>query len=181
MKLIVDFPQRDYDIGPPRRRRRSNNFHQGQEKRVTFGNDVQEYPIARITEDIWFPGHEIKSTKRRVVDLLRSLNKEGMTLAQYAGWCVRSGEDTSNFMGLEQHFSLETSRQIRLRRKQVVAAVMMEQRRQNDEGIYDPDEMAFVSYDITERDQKRSFVIGLVHTDNRDEMGLSVPTHVLKD
>lgn len=152
MDLIVDFPQRDSNIIPLRywttiASRISNNFHQQKEKSVIFGNDV-EYPIARITEDLRFPGHEIKSTKKRVVALiLRSLNKEGMTLAQYAEWCVASGKDTSNFMGLEQHFSLETSRQIRLRRRQVVAAVMTEQRRQNDKGIYDPDQMACVSFD----------------------------------
>lgn len=165
MDLIVDFPQGYSNIGP---------LHQEKEKKVTFANNADLYLIDRITEHLWIPAHEKETTKGGVVTLLRSLNRVGMTLAQYAEWCVTSGEDTSNFMGLEHHFSLEAIRQIRLRRRQVWDAVMMEQRRQNDAGIYDPDEMRCVSFDITEHAQERSFVIGLLHTDNRDEMGLSI-------
>ena len=176
MELIVDFPQReDQDVGPICRK--SEVSHQKEEKRVSFGDSVQEHTVDRITDhNLWFSDHHIKSTKKRMLLLLQTLIAEGVTPARYAESCVLLGHDTSNFLGLENHFSPKTKQKIDLRRRQVVAAVIEEQKRQHAAGIYDPDELARVSFAITECAQKRSFVIGLIHTDNRNELGLPMPT-----
>lgn len=54
-------------------------------------------------------------------------------------------------------------------------AVRVEQRRQDKLGVYDPASMTRVTEVISECSRQRSYVIGLIHTDNREEMGLVVP------
>ena len=53
-------------------------------------------------------------------------------------------------------------------------AVRVEQRRQDKLGVYDPESMTRVTEVISECSRQRSYVIGLIHTDNREEMGLVV-------
>ena len=87
-----------------------------------------------------------------------------MTMAQYAEMNI---QDTSAFMGFEQHMSKKTKKEIVYKRGALFRAVHSEQQRQFEAGIYDPDVTAKISLRCSAWSRKRAQLIGLIHAEKR--------------
>ena len=155
--LIVDFTQYQ-----PRRCSCPNM------PRVSFADHIEEKIVENLSykhkTELWFTDHEMKSFRNQTVLLLRNINANSMTIAQYAD---RNIQDTSVFMGLERFFSKKTPKEIVYKRKAICRAVCSEQQRQLEAGIYDPDEMASISQAASEWSRNRARIIGLIHAEKR--------------
>jgi len=116
--------------------------------------------------DLWFSKLEMKSFKYVTAMTLRTIKAANMTIAEYA---ERNAADTSLFMGLENYLTNSTSDSIRRRRRAVVEAVLLEQARQimAHDGICDHEKLAKISEAVTAVDQRRAYIIALIHANNR--------------
>ena len=85
-------------------------------------------------------------------------------MAQYAEMNV---DDTHSFLGLETYLSNATTREIRHQRRALQEAVLAEQQRQIDVGIFDPEMLASVSEGRSEWCRTRSHIIGLIHAEEK--------------
>jgi len=163
MDLIVDFPQASQALAP-----RQNDPCM---PRVSFAADLEMKFIKNLTyehgDDLWFSRQEIKSFKYQTACMLKTIFSKNMTMAQYA---ELNAHETSAFMGLEKFLSRETSREIKYQRDALRMAILYEQQRQIEAGIYDPDTMANISEVASAWCRKRSRIIALLHADIKDEI-----------
>eukprot|EP01083_Nonionella_stella_P123184 371078_1 len=154
MNLIVDFPA----TIPSR-----NN------SRVSFADDLQITFIANLTnahkDTLWFTNREMKHFKYQSAMILKALQLNNMTMAQFA---ELNANETSAFMGLENYLSETTTREIKYQRDAIRRQVLHEQDRQIREGVHDLDAMASVSEAASDWSRKRAGIIALIHTDKRD-------------
>eukprot|EP00585_Thalassiosira_rotula_P003250 CAMPEP_0196137778 /NCGR_PEP_ID=MMETSP0910-20130528/5653_1 /TAXON_ID=49265 /ORGANISM="Thalassiosira rotula, Strain GSO102" /LENGTH=156 /DNA_ID=CAMNT_0041398285 /DNA_START=66 /DNA_END=536 /DNA_ORIENTATION=+ len=152
MVLIVDFPQR------------RPLPTKGKPPRVSFTSHAKVVYIENLSlnhkADLWFLSQEIERFKIQVARLLYSILSSGASIAQYAEVNAR---DTSTFMGLENYLTPNTSQNIRSRRRAILRAVLLEQARQLNAGVCDPDAMADIVWSASEKSRKRARVIGLLH------------------
>lgn len=153
MTLIVDFPQR---ASPQQIKRRHN---------ASFSDTSQLKVVENLTceykSDLWYSDVEMDSFKYETALLLKKI-KSVMTVAQFAELNV---QNTSRFMGLENHLTEQGCLRVVQRRKAICKAVLSEQDRQRREGIsYDPDSMSKVAQAESELSRTRAFVIGLIHS-----------------
>ena len=70
-------------------------------------------------------------------------------------------------MGLESYLSENIIREIKFQRQKVRNAVLLEQRRQERQGVRDPEAMASICENATEWARSRARVIGLLHDPQR--------------
>lgn len=120
--------------------------------------------LIKYKKDLWFTKNEIESFTSVMALLLRDITSSGMTLGQYA---VLYHEDTSVFLGLESYLTPTTAREIKLRRRVLVNAVLSEQQHQRQAGICDPGKLARISETLSEYSVSRARLIGRIH-DDRD-------------
>ena len=85
-----------------------------------------------------------------------------MTFAQYAEHNI---QETSAFMGLENHLSKDTIQEKRHRIGATLRAVILEQQRQLDIGIDDPEAISIISQALSDKSRLRARMIGLLHDD----------------
>lgn len=161
--LIVDFPQGA---------RVKSGASDMCKPRVSFADDVDIHFVeslpAEYKDDMWFTRQEIRSFKNRTARLLKCLECANMTVAQYA---ELNSQETSAFLGLEGYLSENTAREIRCRRMTICRAVLLEQLRQFDAGIFDPESIANIAMQISEISKMRAQIIGLLHAGPETEMG----------
>mmetsp|Transcript_38460 Transcript_38460/g.80921 ORF Transcript_38460/g.80921 Transcript_38460/m.80921 type:complete len:198 (+) Transcript_38460:247-840(+) len=147
----------------PSIRRHSSSSDQ-RKTRVTFSDDVETYDVKDLRVDykdeLWFSQQEMKTFKRKVLRILKAFEKEGVTLGQIAMLHVK---DSSVFMGLEKHLTDSTSKKIVSRQDALQGAVFSEQRRQREEGIYDPQSLANIAAEHSAFCRRRARIIGLLH------------------
>eukprot|EP00580_Thalassiosira_gravida_P001561 CAMPEP_0201608686 /NCGR_PEP_ID=MMETSP0492-20130828/8664_1 /ASSEMBLY_ACC=CAM_ASM_000837 /TAXON_ID=420259 /ORGANISM="Thalassiosira gravida, Strain GMp14c1" /LENGTH=141 /DNA_ID=CAMNT_0048073599 /DNA_START=328 /DNA_END=753 /DNA_ORIENTATION=- len=110
--------------------------------------------------DLWFSSAEMEQFKIKAARMLHSISSFGMSIAQYAQMNMN---DTSTFMGLENYLLRNTSRNIQDRRGAIWRAVRLEQARQVDAGIHDPDAIAIIAEVLSEKSRTRARIIGLLH------------------
>ncbi len=200
MELIVDFPQATseelaFDI--PRSRRftfpqTSGISYQSQTTRVvglppifrprtrrrpltSFGVSFSDRATVTLVEnlslqhgaDLWFSKREMDSFKKQAALLLRTMASNDVTVAEYAEMHL---DDTSAFMGLEDHMTPSATGRIRERRGAVRRAVWLEQWRQNATSAFDPDAMRRALEEITAESFQRAQVIAMLHASNHDEI-----------
>ena len=156
MNLIVDFPQCHSHRNTP-------------SPRVSFADNLEINIIENLSlkykDDVWFTQREIKSFTYQTIMTLRSMSSIlNMTVAQYAEMNVH---DTSAFMGLENYLSKDTTEKIRYRRDAIRKAVLLEQQRQLDLCIHDPEAISILSSQVSELSRKRAHIIGLLHAEKR--------------
>ena len=153
MTLIVDFPQSN---SSPHRR-----------ERVSFVDQIQVKFIENLSykhkSDLWYSQRELKSFKYHSALVLHKV-KSVMTMAQYAELHV---DNTSAFLGLENYLSELGYREITHRRQAVRRTVLLEQQRQSNLNIYDPDTMATVAEAKSDFSRRRAQIIGLIHIAER--------------
>ncbi|KAL7536644.1 hypothetical protein ACHAXR_011039 [Thalassiosira sp. AJA248-18] len=158
MDLIVDFPQasRPCDTSPR------------QELRVSFANDFEVKFVEDLSdkykEVLWFSKRDIKKIKLQAAWIIKTIKANNMTVAQYAAQNI---QETSVFMGLENYLSDTSTCEIRYQRRAMVRAVLIEQFRQLEEGIYDPDMMANVCLEASSWSTSRAQIIALLHAEKR--------------
>eukprot|EP00579_Thalassiosira_antarctica_P022904 CAMPEP_0201990248 /NCGR_PEP_ID=MMETSP0904-20121228/93276_1 /ASSEMBLY_ACC=CAM_ASM_000553 /TAXON_ID=420261 /ORGANISM="Thalassiosira antarctica, Strain CCMP982" /LENGTH=240 /DNA_ID=CAMNT_0048544505 /DNA_START=58 /DNA_END=780 /DNA_ORIENTATION=- len=156
MDLIVDFPPCHSSRNMP-------------SPRVSFADHLEINIIENLSQefkdDVWFTQREIKSFTYQVIMTLRIISSTlNMTVAQYAEMNVH---DTSAFMGLENYLSKDTTENIRYGRDAIRKAVLLEQHRQLDLCIHDPDAISLISERVSELSRKRAHIIGLLHAEKR--------------
>ena len=163
---ILDVPQtpRTLGLGTRRPPPTSSRVSFSDRMNVTLVEDLS----LKYKTDLWFSRQEMDSFKQQASLLLKSITSNGMTVAQYADVHV---EDTSAFMGLEGHMTPSATCRIRERRRDVGRAVWLEQWRQNEAGIFDPDAMKQASQAITGESFPRARVIAMLHASNVDDRG----------
>ncbi len=151
MKLIVEFPHdcsSRQSAGPPR---------------VSFADNIKIKFIENLSiehkSDFWFTKQEMDSFKIKMGHLLLNITST-MTMTEYA---EMNSHDTSAFMGLENHFSLDRPQEIKHRRRAITNAVLSEQRRQIHTGANDPEAISKVAKLISELSRNRARIIGLLH------------------
>ena len=154
MDLIVDFPQYHSHRNTP-------------SPRVSFADHVEINIIENLSlkykDDVWFTQREIKSFTYQTIMTLRSMSSIlNMTVAQYAEMNVH---DTSAFMGLENYLSKDTTQEIGHRREEIRRAILLEQQRQLDIGIDDPEAISIISEALSVKSRLRARMIGLLHAD----------------
>ena len=154
MDLIVDFPQQDSPSGGGRR----------YVERVTFANYSEAIDVENLSynykTDLWFSRQEMHDFKYQNALVLGSISSAGMSMAQYA---MMNVEQTELFLGLENHLARDAIRNIAARRKAICEAVIQEQARQAELGIYDPARLSIVSESLSKVAMQRSIIIGLIH------------------
>ena len=154
MDLIVEFPQGRHESC-------SNKKH-----RVSFAKEVEAKIVERLRDKykdgLWFSSREMASIKNQTAQDLRNiLVKHGGTTHHYANANLTN---TSVFMDLEpSFFSINTPMEIKYRRYAIAQAVRLEQRRQLDAGVNDPEIMANACMQISRLSRTRANVIGLLH------------------
>ena len=116
-----------------------------EEKLVSFAKQSQVMFVKNLTNehglDLWYTEQEIDEIKCRFVTTIR-LIRSGMTMADFA---QRNINDTSVFLGLENHLTESEIHVINQRRRAISNSVLLEQDGQLHLGIYDPDAMVRVS------------------------------------
>ncbi len=149
MDLIVDFPQWPSDNLRPR---------------VSFAPRVELISIDDLAlehkSDMWFSSEEMLFFKRSTALALHCIKSWNLTIAEYA---EMHAQDTSAFMGLENHLSENATGGVRRRRDAIGRAVKTEQRRQADAGVGDPEALSAVAEYFSEFSRRRARVIGLLH------------------
>ena len=153
MDLIVDFPRcHSPRISPP--------------PRVSFADNLEMITIENLSfkhkDDLWFSSQEMNSFKHQIKMTLKSILSINMTIAQYAELNI---QDTSAFMGLENYLSKDTTQEIGRRRGEIRRAILLEQQRQLDIGIDDPEAISILSEALSEKSRLRARMIGLLHDD----------------
>ena len=154
MELIVDFPHhRRPSFTPSPRVSFCRHIH------VTFVQNLAR----EHKDDLWFTAREVQHFKGQMALTLRQILSSNMTVAQYAE-C--NCDDTSVFLGLENYLLERTPREIRFRRQAICRAVSLEQQRQVDNGVYDPESLAGVAEQVSCLSRERAHIIGLLHAQN---------------
>lgn len=93
--------------------------------------------------------------------MLKKMMSSGLTVEDYME------QDPTSFLGLENGLSESTFQQIILSRKIIRHSILVEQERQFEVGIYDPDCLANISKARSEWSRKRAEVIAQLHFDGR--------------
>lgn len=176
--LIVDFPQ-EHEVPTPTEvmndadpssssRRSSPKKVTAPPRRVFFTEEIDMKYIEDLTiehsEDLWFDEYEIRNFKYQTALMLRTIKASNMSMAQYAELHC---DESSAFMGLESYLTETTTQEIRYQRRRIKDAVLHEQRRQCEAGVYDADALANVSKAASDWSRKRSVIIALLHADKR--------------
>mmetsp|Transcript_22548 Transcript_22548/g.38638 ORF Transcript_22548/g.38638 Transcript_22548/m.38638 type:complete len:167 (+) Transcript_22548:48-548(+) len=159
MDLIVDFPQAQ---------RRSP--HCMKSRRVNFANRSKTYIVKNLSlqykNEMWFSSQDMDGFKIQNLYMLWGVTSVlQVSVAQYA---EETSHRTSTFMGLENYLSKDIMHQIKRRRKRILKAVLLEQRRQAAAGINDSDAMANVARRKSALGRKRARMIGLLHAENNE-------------
>jgi hypothetical protein len=149
MDLIVNFPQ-----------------HQS---RVSFATHLEVTIVENLSHEhktnLWYTDIELKSFNRGVGLLLKSITSSGMTAAQYAKLHVN---ETSAFLGLENYWSEVSIREVKMRRRAIVDAVLQEQKRQHHSGNINVDKMSVVSRAVSRPSRRRARLIAMLHNCNNN-------------
>mmetsp|Transcript_26215 Transcript_26215/g.44708 ORF Transcript_26215/g.44708 Transcript_26215/m.44708 type:complete len:155 (+) Transcript_26215:203-667(+) len=151
MALIVDFPHcRSAPI----------------KHRVTFAdigevNIVEDLTIKHKRE-MWYSFEELDNIKDRTNMVRRKMLSSRLSTIECAELNI---QDTCTFVGLEAYLSHGTLQGIVRRRRGVLRAIILEQERQWENGIYDPDALSIISRALSEKAAQRARIIGLLHDD----------------
>ena len=133
---------------------------------MSFANHLEMITIENLSlkhkDDLWFSSQEMNSFKHHTIMTLKSILSINTTVAQYAELNI---QETSAFMGLENYLSKDTTQGIGHRRGSIRRAVLLEQQRQLDIGIDDPEAMSIISKVLSEKSRLRARMIGLLHDD----------------
>ena len=143
MDLIVDFPQ-------------PNNDYPNNRPHVSFADRLEVKLVYDISyehrDDLWFSDSELKFFKKQMSYMIK-----------YAVQ-LNTGVTSSSFAGLEKYLTKTSSREEIVRLRQTLRkAILLEQERQFNEGIDDPDKLARISEALTEWSRINARVIGLMH------------------
>ena len=149
MDLIVNFPQ-----------------HQS---RGSFATHLEVTIVENLSHEhktnLWYTDFELKSFKRNSALLLLSITSSEMTVARYAELHVN---ETSAFLGLENYLSQASIREVKMRRRAIVDAVLHEQERQHHSGNINVDKMSVVSQAVSGLSRRRARLIAMVHHSNNN-------------
>eukprot|EP01083_Nonionella_stella_P099836 280855_1 len=168
--LIVDFPSRQAFHSSSEQQQQSPSPPTSSSSRlqVSFSGDVDITFIQNLSydhkSDLWFTNREMKSFKYQTALILRSISSFDMTVAQFA---EMNAQDTSAFLGLENYLSDTTSEKIKHRRNAICKGVLLEQKRQREAGICDPEAISMLSEAVSELSRRRAHIIGLLHMEKR--------------
>ena len=146
------------------------------ECRIRFSQEIEVKFVANLTLDhrcdIWFSSQEMKKFRYQNALLMRHLQSNNMSLAEYA---ERHIHDTSCFLGIESYMTRETPPEIMSRRQMLRTAILNEQKRQRVLGVWDQESMSKVSQENSLWARRRAMIIAKIHVDewsrnrNRDE------------
>mmetsp|Transcript_26599 Transcript_26599/g.45406 ORF Transcript_26599/g.45406 Transcript_26599/m.45406 type:complete len:133 (+) Transcript_26599:189-587(+) len=127
-----------------------------------FLSCMVENLAVKYKNSLWFSSQEINTFKYRAGTMAKKLSLSNTTIDQYAELIIN---DTSAFMGLESYLTKDLYQEIWRRRKSILWAIKLEQQRQWDIGIDDPDSLAIVSRALSEKAVQRASMIGILHDD----------------
>ena len=144
------------------------NFHQ-QQSRVSFATHKEVIIVENLTHEhkanLWYTDFELKSFRSDAAQLLLSITSSEMTVAQYAKLHVN---ETSAFLGLENYLSQASIREVKMRRRAIVDAVLYEQERQHHSGNINVHKMSVVSQAVSGLSRRRARLIAMVHHSNNN-------------
>ena len=106
--------------------------------------------------DLWLTDLEIQSFRYQMALTLRSLSSTRMSMAE-----LFTEVNVETIMGLESYLCEDT---IPNRKDAILTAVLSEQERQMDAGIYNPEKIATISLQISSSSARRANMIGLLHS-----------------
>ena len=154
MELIVDFPHPNvpWNMPPPR---------------VTFASRLEMKIVEDLSlkhkEDLWFSSQEMGAFKAQAATTLREmLLGHHQTVGAYA---MLKTEETCSFMGFENFLSKDVGQEVKDRREAIRKAVLLEQKRQREMGVEDPEATATVSESCSAQSRLRARLVGLLHAD----------------
>ena len=167
MNLLVEFP------------RSRQNSRAGASPRVSFADIAEVKSVeclpSQYKADLWFSQLELNYFKSNAAILRRKMISDSTTMMilnnfDAAAEVMRllNVQDTSAYMGLERYLTLATFEETVFRRKGLVRAMRLEQKRQRSIGIYDPDALTSVSEAWSEWSRDRASLVGLLHASSWD-------------
>ncbi len=160
MNLIVDFPVSRNNSDIP------DIGYEIDENRVRFSSHEQIWSVpsllrSEFKDDLWFSRHQLDLFKQESINVLNKIKSEGQgNMIQYI---MDNIEDSGYYMGLEPFLDVSMTRKVVLCRRKHTRAVLDEQKRQIDAGIYDVFEMERVSEAHSRSSRKRAMIIAKLH------------------
>lgn len=191
--LVVDFPGR---CAVSKKKAKVRNAA------VSFSTSSQLHIIERINDksEIWYSVQDYKAMNIAAKHAALMMNKQyrRSSSSRQHGRVVADASSSSSLgmddrlTGIEHLISPSVIRAIKHRRAECSKAVLREQQRQVESGIYDPDSVAFASHSHSKHAAKRARAIGLLQSDrpeqdikladeNIDNRGASSPTGVCRE
>lgn len=120
--------------------------------------------LGKYKDDLWLTKKDYQDFSHQAALAISRMNSSGVASGQYA---LLHQEGTSAILGLESFLTPSTAREVKLRRRVLIDAILLEQRRQRIMGFTDPVELARISQSFSEYSAHRARSIGLLHTQTR--------------
>jgi len=187
--LVVDFPSRCAVSKKKAKVKKCNAA-------VSFSTSSQLHIVERIdgASEIWYSVQDYKAMNIAAKHAALMVNKQyrrSSSSRQHGRVAADASSSLSmddRLTGIEHLISPSAIRAIKHRRAECSKAVLREQQRQVETGIYDPDSLAFASHGHSKHASKRARAIGLLQSGrpeqdvklakNIDIRGTSSPTGV---